>query len=315
MNKFTKIKKTLAVSLCSSMLFSGAPKASGMENSLRALNTENSSLRHLSFVGERSVATLDWVLGTVAVALFGYSVSVLKQSSIINRNIIMSDELYCQLKDMIDLIKLETNNNINNNKSVDIIYNTSNINNINISDINDINNTQLVLSNQAIKNQLINNIDSGYYSACKASIEALLHEERDHKIFNCVKKDSDSNCLYGFFRCFCRLSSVCCCCKAKSESEYVKKCKDEVMRCINLALEKFINLDDKSKAKSEKLFDKLKGFIDLAKDSKVPQIQLTLALERVRQFLKKEGVITEKEYNDLKKKINNRKSACCCDCC
>jgi hypothetical protein len=30
MNKFTRIKKTLAVSVCSSMLFSGAPKTSGM---------------------------------------------------------------------------------------------------------------------------------------------------------------------------------------------------------------------------------------------------------------------------------------------
>ncbi len=33
MNKFTKVKKALAVSLCSSMLFSGAPKTSGMDNS------------------------------------------------------------------------------------------------------------------------------------------------------------------------------------------------------------------------------------------------------------------------------------------
>jgi hypothetical protein len=91
--------------------------------------------------------------------------------------------------------------------------------------------------------------------------------------------------------------------------------KKDIIMCTIDALEKFINLDDKSKAKSEKLFDKLKGFIDLAKDSKVPQIQLTLALECVREFLKKEKIITEKEYNDLKEKINNRKSACCCDCC
>jgi len=32
MNKFTKIKKALAVSLCSSMLFSGKPKVSAMDS-------------------------------------------------------------------------------------------------------------------------------------------------------------------------------------------------------------------------------------------------------------------------------------------
>ena len=45
MSKFAKIKKTLAVSLCSSMLFSGTPKTSGMDDELiKNLTQQVSSL-------------------------------------------------------------------------------------------------------------------------------------------------------------------------------------------------------------------------------------------------------------------------------
>ena len=43
MNKFTKIKKTLAVSVCGSMLFSGAPKILAMNGSFNCSSTSGNN--------------------------------------------------------------------------------------------------------------------------------------------------------------------------------------------------------------------------------------------------------------------------------
>ena len=120
MNKFTKVKKALAVSLCSSMLFSGASKTLGMENSLRALNTENSSLRHLSYAGEISTATLEWVLGTAAVVALGYIFNFTVKSLDINENIYKADNWYNKINSLVNLLKdKHVNNNICDTKEYD----------------------------------------------------------------------------------------------------------------------------------------------------------------------------------------------------
>jgi hypothetical protein len=212
MNKFTKVKKALAVSVCSSMLFSGSPKTLGMENFSKIFNTENSSLRHLSYAGELSTATLEWVLGTLDVALLSYNIGILKKSSDINKNIILSNELYCQLKDMMNIINSKKNININNinNDKKDLIDNNNNSNNNNIPE------------------QLADNKESGECSACIESIEDLLEEEKKHKIFRYTKQNNNSYCC-SCLSCIFRLLDVCLFCKARSEAEYVEKCKKEVM--------------------------------------------------------------------------------------
>lgn len=80
MNKFTKVKKALAVSVCSSMLFSGAPKASGMM--FRRLISK--------FTTERSVSVLDWFLGSAtSEASFRYSDSLIdKYDTNYNANVV-----------------------------------------------------------------------------------------------------------------------------------------------------------------------------------------------------------------------------------
>jgi len=300
MNKFTKVKKALAVSLCSSMLFSGAHKTSGMENSLRALNTENSSLRHLSYAGELSTATLEWVLGTLAVALLSYNIGILKKSSDINKNIILSNELYCQLKDMMNIINSKKNININNinNDKKDLIDNNNNINNNNIPE------------------QLADNKESGECSACIESIEDLLEEEKKHKIFRYTKQNNNSYCCScSCLSCIFRLLDVCLFCKARSEAEYVEKCKKDIIMCTIDALEKFIELDDDLRSrlndKSKKLFKKLNKFIELAKKAEVPQIQLDNAFKCMRDFLKEENIINDDDVAFLDSRIKARKLNCC----
>ena len=66
MNKFTKVKKALAVSVCSSMLFSGAPKTSGMNctNSKEYINSTE------SFWGKvLSGFTVEVLVGTASAAV------------------------------------------------------------------------------------------------------------------------------------------------------------------------------------------------------------------------------------------------------
>ena len=86
MNKFAKIKKTLAVSVCSSMLFSGAPKTSGMNctciydsaNSIK--ETINNAVKKIvdavvetgkiTIADELWQQTLYWVIGSFAAEIF-----------------------------------------------------------------------------------------------------------------------------------------------------------------------------------------------------------------------------------------------------
>ena len=86
MNKFTKVKKALAVSLCSSMLFSGAPKTSGMNctciydsaNSIK--ETINNAVKKIvdavvetgkiTIADELWQQTIYWVIGSFAAEVF-----------------------------------------------------------------------------------------------------------------------------------------------------------------------------------------------------------------------------------------------------
>ena len=305
---FKNLKKALAVSVCSSMLFSGSPKTLGMENFSKIFNTENSSLRHLSYAGELSTATLEWVLGTLAVALLSYNIGVLKKSSDINKNIILSNELYCQLKDIMDVI--------NSKKNISIV----NINN-NKKELIDNNNNNNLAKQKDVPEQLRDNKESGECSACIESIEDLLKEEKKHKIFKYTKQDNNS-CCCSCLSCICRLLDVCLFCKARSEAEYVEKCKKDIITCTIDALEKFIELDNELRRslndKSKKLFAKLNKFIELAKKTEVPQIQLDNAFKCMRDFLKEENIIDNDDITFLDSRIKSRKLNCCqkfCVCC
>ena len=109
MTKFKNLKKALAVSVCSSMLFSGAPKASGMM--FRRLISK--------FTTERSVSVLDWFLGSAtSEASFRYSDSLIdKYESNYNANVV--GKMYnnvCYL-----LKKLSDRNLLKGNIKVDVI--------------------------------------------------------------------------------------------------------------------------------------------------------------------------------------------------
>lgn len=92
MNKFTKIKKTLAVSVCSSMLFSGAPKTKGMDPELiknftqqiATLNQQVADLKKENAGKNFGISIAEaatWTLINHTVSVFVESISIYLNSS------------------------------------------------------------------------------------------------------------------------------------------------------------------------------------------------------------------------------------------
>ena len=108
MTNFKKLKKTLAVSLCASMLSSGAPKTKGMSNFRRLVS---------EFTKERSVSVLDWFLGSAASeASFRYSDSLIDKYDInYNANVVekMYNNVCYLLKEFSDRNFLKNKYNLN----------------------------------------------------------------------------------------------------------------------------------------------------------------------------------------------------------
>ena len=288
MNKFTKVKKALAVSLCSSMLFSGAHKTSGMmdDEKIRLLSdvsiTNDEKIKSqlseiisiikepekTNFWGDRFTSLLDWTLGSVAVALLGYllvNVGVnFSKALTINENINISDKLLKEVVNLVESLKKANENSAESNI-------TANDESKNFHDTF----AYLDLGKEFLSELKENQIIKGFEG-----------NNLIIKLFSCCKK-SKKSVLF-------RLS------KARSMANDSEICKEEVIKNIAKALEIVTLLKTKFQSKSKdllynkedfsELFDKLEVFLDSVKDSKKPEVNMRCALKCTKEIFKKAGI-------------------------
>ena len=314
MNKFTKIKKTLAVSLCSTMLFSGAPKASGM-NSENIPLQHNKGLRKLGgndFVKERSISTLDWLLGTVAVSLLGF-INILVYSSDINENISSSKQIYNKLEKLLNLFKKDEKEcNHSENNSVG-------------------NKIRKMLHENLYSNS---NKPSMYLELSKRCLEGASNHEICKRVEygRCSSCGLCNRCCNVVCNCICSTLSCISNCfadKAESKANFVKSFKKDIVTIAYEALKEIkslisngetsedqnlidnkeskdeinLNVGKNSKDKlSKNLKDKLNDLeklLNLIEKLENPEIHLDYAFECTIDFLREANIITPEEFNEM----------------